>query len=58
MLVLQKDRDAFLSFVKNHLNENGKALILTMGDGEYEFETDIEEHLKILKEFTWKLVMK
>lgn len=46
MLVLQKDRDAFLSFVKNHLNENGKALILTMGDGEYEFETDIEEAFK------------
>lgn len=49
MLVLQKDRDKFLSFIKNHLNKNGKALILTMGDGEYEMETNIEDAFKDTK---------
>lgn len=49
MLVLQKDRDDFLSFIKDHLNENGKALILTMGDGEYEIETNIEDAFKDVK---------
>ena len=49
MLVLQKDRDDFLSFIKSHLKENGKALILTMGDGEYEIETNIEDAFKDVK---------
>lgn len=40
MLVLQEDRDKFLSFIKNHLNEQGIALVLTMGDGEHERESD------------------
>ena len=41
MLVLDEDRRAFYSFVKEHLNENGIALICTMGDGEMERMTDI-----------------
>ena len=45
-LVLQNDRDDFLSFVKNHLNNNGKALILIIGNGEREFETNIEDAFK------------
>ncbi len=40
MLVEDADRNAFLTFFYNHLSENGKALILTMGDGTTEFSTD------------------
>lgn len=41
MLVLDEDRKAFYSFIKNHLTENGIALICTMGDGTFERKTDI-----------------
>ncbi len=40
MLVDDADRKAFLGFFHRHLNKNGKALILTMGDGVGEFSTD------------------
>ena len=43
MLVLEQDRKQYLSFIKRHLSENGYALILTMGDGETETESDISE---------------
>lgn len=43
MLVLEEDRKAYLSFIKSHLSENGYALILSMGDGEMEMESDIKE---------------
>ena len=41
MLVLDQDRDAFYTFIRNHLNPDGIALICTMGDGETERQTDI-----------------
>ena len=41
MLVPDEDRQAFYSFIKNHLTENGIALICTMGDGTLERKTDI-----------------
>ncbi len=41
MLVPDEDRQAFYSFIKNHLTENGIALICTMGDGTFERKTDI-----------------
>ncbi len=41
MLVEDKDRKAFYSFIKEHLTENGIALICTMGDGKMERKTDI-----------------
>lgn len=41
MLVPDEDRKAFYSFIKEHLAENGIALICTMGDGEMERSTDI-----------------
>ena len=41
MLVLEEDRDKFLTFVREHLNENGYSLLLTMGDGEMEHASDI-----------------
>lgn len=41
MLVPDEDRNAFYTFIRNHLNPNGIALICTMGDGEMERQTDI-----------------
>lgn len=41
MLVLDEDRNRFYQFIHNHLNENGIALICTMGDGEFETQSDI-----------------
>lgn len=41
MLVLDEDRNAFYSFINEHLNEHGIALICTMGDGKMEHSTDI-----------------
>lgn len=40
MLVDDVDRDAFYSFIRNHLASNGIALICTMGDGEMQRHTD------------------
>ena len=42
MLVLDEDRDAFYTFIRNHLTPNGVALICTMGDGVMERQTDIQ----------------
>ena len=41
MLVPDEDRDAFYRFIRTHLNQNGIALICTMGDGITERQTDI-----------------
>lgn len=41
MLVLNEDRNGFYRFVREHLKENGIALICTMGDGIMERESDI-----------------
>lgn len=41
MLVPDEDRKAFYCFIKEHLTENGIALICTMGDGKTERKTDI-----------------
>ena len=43
MLVLEQDRKQYLSFIKSHLSANGYALILSMGDGQMESESDIKE---------------
>ena len=43
MLVLDGDRAGFYKFIYEHLTENGAALICTMGDGEREFKSDINE---------------
>lgn len=40
MLVDQNDRNIFLTFIRNHLNRDGHALILSMGDGETERSSD------------------
>lgn len=41
MLVEDADRDGFYSFIREHLTENGVALICTMGDGTMERSLDI-----------------
>ena len=40
MLVLDEDRDGFYRFILNHLTEDGIALICSMGDGEFERQSD------------------
>ena len=49
MLVLEQDRKRYLSFIKSHLSANGYALILSMGDGQMESESDITEAFEIRK---------
>lgn len=41
MLVPDTDRNAFYSFIREHLKSTGIALICTMGDGSIERQTDI-----------------
>jgi len=43
MLVLDEDRNGFYQFIYNHLKPDGIALICTMGDGEYESQSDISQ---------------
>lgn len=43
MLVPDEDRNSFYRFVYDHLNENGFALICTMGDGMFETQSDISQ---------------
>ena len=41
MLVLDEDRNKYYSYIYNHLEDDGYALILTMGDGIKESTSDI-----------------
>jgi hypothetical protein len=41
MLVPDEDRHALLTFIREHLTENGFGLVVTMGDGEMQRATDI-----------------
>ncbi len=43
MLVIDSDRDAFYSFIRKHLTNDGLGLVCSMGDGVTEFSTDISE---------------
>ena len=43
MLVPDEDRRGFYRFIRDHLTEDGLALICAMGDGERETQTDIRE---------------
>lgn len=43
MLVLDEDRQRFYQFIRNHLQENGIALICTMGDGKFKTQSDITQ---------------
>ena len=47
MLVLDKDRDGFYGFIRDHLKPDGCALICTMGDGVYEMQSDITKAFEL-----------
>ena len=49
MLVSDNDRNAFYSFIREHLTSNGIALICTMGDGSFERQTDIHTAFDIME---------
>lgn len=49
MLVLDGDRNGFYQFIYNHLKPEGLALICTMGDGEYEMQSDISQAFELQK---------
>ena len=41
MVVNEKHRQKFYQFIYNHLKENGKALVIAMGDGKKEYSSDV-----------------
>lgn len=41
MLVLDEDRNGFYRFLRDHLKEEGLALVCSMGDGKFEMKSDI-----------------
>ena len=43
MLVPDEDRQALLTFIREHLTEKGFGLVVTMGNGEIERATDITQ---------------
>lgn len=47
MLVEDKDRQEFFKFVKNHLKDTGKALIVVMGDGKMTRKTDTSKAFEL-----------
>lgn len=49
MLVLDDDRKRYYDFINNHLNKNGYALILSMGDGIKESKSNISDAYKEVK---------
>ena len=49
MLVSDNDRNAFYSFIREHLTSDGLALICTMGDGSFERQTDIHTAFDIME---------
>lgn len=49
MFVLDDDRDAFYNFIYNHLEKDGYSLILSMGDGKEERQTDISNAFNIIE---------
>ena len=49
MLVPDEDRGGFYRFIRGHLAPGGKALICTMGGGEWEMQSDISTAFDIQK---------
>ena len=47
MLVLNEDRHIFFDFIQDHLNDDGIALVCSMGNGEEEWKTDIAAAFKL-----------
>ena len=49
MLVLDEDRNKYYNYVYNHLEDNGYALILSMGDGKSESSSNISKAFDNIK---------
>lgn len=50
MLVLKNDRKGFFDFIFNHLNDNGVAIVTSMGDGiQTKNDTDISKAFDLVK---------
>ncbi len=49
MLVLDEDREKYYEFIYNHLEDNGYALVLSMGDGIKESTSDISKAFDDIK---------
>ena len=49
MLILDKDRNKYFSFIREHLLDTGLALICSMGDGKIEMQTDINKAFDIVE---------
>lgn len=49
MFVLEEHRNKFLSFVREHLAEEGICLICVLGDGKHEHVSDIDEAFRKVK---------
>lgn len=49
MLVLKEHRIKYLEFIKNHLKDNGQALITVLGDGFFNKCTNIEDAFNIVE---------
>lgn len=49
MLVPDEDRNGFYRFIREHLAPEGKALICTMGNGEWEMQSDISTAFDVQK---------
>ena len=47
MFVLDEDRNGFYQFIRSHLKSDGIALISSMGDGNYEMQSDISNAFEI-----------
>ncbi len=47
MFVLDEDRNGFYQFIRRHLKSDGIALICSMGDGNYEMQSDISNAFEI-----------
>ena len=46
MFITQEHRDKFLTFIKEHLNENGRCLLCVFGDGIESYSSNIEDSFK------------
>lgn len=49
MFLLEEHRDKFYRFIYEHLKDKGKALVISMGDGERKYASDIDEASMIVQ---------
>ena len=54
MLVAREDRERYLAFIREHLAQGGYALILSMGDGVRERESDVRGAFEDVRRSHWE----